>query len=41
MDLATGRWVPAGRVGPEQTEFDVGGLSVRFTAFLRKKVLSI
>ncbi|ODM93780.1 Twitchin [Orchesella cincta] len=27
LDLATGRWVPAGRVGPEAKSFDVTGLT--------------
>ena len=26
MDIATGRWVPAGRVGPEETNFEIPGL---------------
>jgi hypothetical protein len=27
LDVATGRWVPAGRIGPEKTEFEVTGLT--------------
>lgn len=27
MDMATGRWVPAGRIDPEKTEFEITGLT--------------